>query len=86
MKWIEIVFVVDGVMIITNVTAGYFNDVCSRHDVFISVSQHNDDGQHPVETSAMSVYNSSTSNLIHNGRPNLNVVDPSDGVGKTIKK
>ena len=74
--------VVDGLMTITNVTAGFFNTVCSRRDILIAVSQNNDDGQHPVVTSSISVYNSSSSNLIFNGRPNLGVVNPSDCVGK----
>lgn len=69
-------------MTITNVTFGFFNDVCSRRDIAIQVSQNNDDGQHPVTINTASVYNTSTSNLVFNGRPNLDVVDPSDCVGK----
>ncbi|CAF0745209.1 unnamed protein product [Adineta steineri] len=72
---------IGGIMILTNVTFAYFNDMCgSRHDVAISVSQNNDDGQHPVTTSGISVYSSSPSNLVFNGRPNLDVVDPADCV------
>lgn len=67
-------------MIITNVTLAFFNDSCSRHDIAIQVAQHNDDGQHPIITNAMSIYNTSQMNLIFNGRPNLDVVDPSDCV------
>lgn len=63
-------------------TYGYFNDICSRRDIAISVSQNNDDGQHPVVSSQATFYNSSTSNIIFNGRPNLGVVNPSDCVGK----
>jgi hypothetical protein len=73
-------------MRITNVTFGFFNDTCSRHDVVIEVSQDNDDGQHPVVTSQISYYNTSYLNLAFNGRPNLDVVDPSDCVGKINKK
>lgn len=69
-------------MKITNVTFGYFNDICSRRDIAISVSQNNDDGQHPVVTSQVSLYNSSSSNIICSGRPNLALVNPSDCVGK----
>ncbi|CAF3592631.1 unnamed protein product [Rotaria sordida] len=69
-----------GIMTITNVTFGFFNDICSRRDIAIQVSQNNDDGQHPVVTSQISVYNTSTSNLIFNGRPNLAAVNPSDCV------
>lgn len=69
-------------MAITNVTFAFFNNVCSRKDVVIRVSQHNDDGQHPVGTSSLSIYNTSRSNLIYNGRPNLGVVNPSDCVGQ----
>jgi hypothetical protein len=69
-------------MTVTNVTLAYFNDICSRHDVAISVSQHNDDGQHPMTTKQMAVYNTPLSNIIYSGRPNLDVVDPSDCVGK----
>ncbi len=72
-------------MKLTNVTFGFFNDVCSRHDVVIAVAQHNDDGQHPVTASQLGYYNCSTANLIFNGRPNLDVVDPSDCVGKKKK-
>ena len=69
-------------MTVVNVTYGYFNNVCSRRDIAISVSQENDDGQHPVVSSQATIYNSSVSNIIFNGRPNLNVVNPSDCVGK----
>lgn len=68
-------------MIIKNVTLGFFNDICSRRDIAIQVTQHNDDGQHPVVTSSISFYNTSQSNLIFNGRPNIGVVNPSDCVG-----
>jgi len=79
-----IFFIVDGLMIITNVTLAFFNDTCSRHDVAIQVAQHNDDGQHPIRTNLTSVYNTSQMNLIFNGRPNLDVVDPSDCVGQSL--
>ena len=69
-------------MTITNVTFAFFNDICSRRDIAIQVSQNNDDGQHPVTINKASVYNTATSNLVFNGRPNLDVVDPSDCVGK----
>lgn len=69
-------------MTITNVTFGFFNDVCSRRDAAIRVSQNNDDGQHPVKTSNIYYYNSSVANIIFNGRPNLDAVNPSDCVGK----
>ena len=69
-------------MNLVNVTYGFFNDVCSRRDIAISVSQDNDDGQHPVVSSQAAVYNTSASNIIFNGRPNLRVVNPSDCVGK----
>jgi hypothetical protein len=72
-------------MTLTNVTFGFFNDVCSRHDVAIEVSQDNDDGQHPITASQLAYYNSSVANKIFNGRPNLDVVDPSDCVGKKKK-
>jgi hypothetical protein len=69
-------------MRITNVTFGFFNNTCSRRDIAIEVSQDNDDGQHPIIISESTYYNTSVSNLIFNGRPNLDVVDPSDCVGK----
>lgn len=69
-------------MTVVNVTYGYFNNICSRRDIAISVSQENDDGQHPVVSSQATIYNSSTANTIFNGRPNLRVVNPSDCVGK----
>lgn len=69
-------------MKIVNVTFGFFNDICSRRDFGVQVSQNNDDGQHPITASQSSVYNTSSSNIIFNGRPNLDVVDPSDCVGK----
>ncbi|CAF1678009.1 unnamed protein product, partial [Adineta ricciae] len=71
---------IDGVMKINNVTFAYFNDICSRRDIAIQVAQHDDDGQFPVLTSLISLYNVSQGNLIFNGRPNLDVVDPSDCV------
>ncbi len=72
-------------MTITNVTFAWFNDVCSRRDFAIQVSQNNDDGQHPVVTNQISLENSSGSNIICNGRPNLGLVNPSDCVGKKSK-
>ena len=77
-------FVVSGLMRITNVTLAFFNDTCARRDIAIQVAQHNDDGQHPVRTDQMSVYNTSQMNLIFNGRPNLDVVNPTDCVGESI--
>lgn len=68
-------------MIITNTTLALFNDVCGRHDVAIQVGQHNDDGQFPVVTSSMFIYNTSRSNIIFNGRPNLDVVNSARCVG-----
>ena len=64
-------------MTISNTTIAYFNDKCDRHDVGIQVSQRNDDGQFPIMTRTMFVYNTSRANLILNGLPNLNVVNPS---------
>ena len=51
--------VVNGSMSITNTTLAFFNDTCDRHDVAIQVSQRNDDGQFPIVTRSMFVYNSS---------------------------
>ena len=79
---ITIAFIVGGLMMITNVTFGFYNDVCSRRDIAIQTSQNNDDGQHPVTTNQISVYNTSSSNLVFNGRPNLARVNPSDCVGR----
>jgi hypothetical protein len=72
-------------MNITNVTLAYFNDICGRRDIAIQVAQH-DDGQFPIRASLMSLFNTSQTNIIFNGRPNLDVVDPSDCVGKFILK
>jgi hypothetical protein len=80
---ISLMCLVDGLMTIKNVTFAFFNDLCSRRDIAIRVSQENDDGQHPVTTNTISVYNTSQSNLILNGRPNLAAVNPSDCVGKS---
>jgi hypothetical protein len=70
-------------MTVTNVTFAYYNDICSRRDIAIQVSQNNDDGQHPVTTDHISVYNTAAANLVFNGRPNLDAVNPSDCVGKS---
>ncbi|CAF5193711.1 unnamed protein product, partial [Rotaria magnacalcarata] len=72
----------NGLMSITNTTLAFFNDTCDRHDVAIQVSQNNNDGQFPVTTSSIFVYNTSQANLIFNGQPNLNVVTPSKCGGK----
>ncbi|CAF1327808.1 unnamed protein product [Rotaria sordida] len=81
----------NGLMFITNTTLAFFNDTCGRHDVAIQVSQSNDDGQFPIATSSMFVYNISQENLIFNGQPNLGVVNPSrcgdmdcDGLKKNL--
>lgn len=70
-------------MSITNTTLAFFNDTCNRHDVAIQVSQRNDDGQFPITTRSMFVYNTSEDNLIFNGLPNLGVVTPSRCGGKS---
>jgi hypothetical protein len=80
----SIYFLVNGIMKITNVTFAFYNDICSRRDIAIQVAQNNDDGQHPVTTNLISVYNTSQMNLLFNGRPNLDVVDPSDCGGECI--
>lgn len=72
-------------MSITNTTIAFFNDTCGRHDVAIQVSQRNDDGQFPITTSSMFVYNTSEDNLIFNGLPNLGVVNPSRCGGKFVQ-
>ena len=64
-------------MTIINTTLAFFNDTCGRHDVAIQVSQKNDDGQFPISTSSMFVYNTPPENIIYNGKPNLAVVNPS---------
>lgn len=69
-------------MAITNTTIAFFNDTCGRHDVAIQVSQKNDDGQFPITTRSMFVYNTTYDNLIYNGLPNLAVVNPSRCGGK----
>lgn len=69
-------------MTLTNITFAFFNDRCLRRDFVLHVSQNNDDGQHPIVSRQISVYNTSIDNLIFNGRPNLDVVNPSDCVGK----
>ena len=73
-------------MSISNTTLAYFNDTCDRHDVAIQVSQRNDDGQFPITTRSMFVYNTPRENLILNGQPNLNVVNPSRCGGKFIEE
>ncbi|CAF4249716.1 unnamed protein product, partial [Rotaria sp. Silwood2] len=78
---------IDGLMTIINVTLTFYNDICSRRDIAIQVGQHNDDGQHPIVTNLISVYNTSQMNLIFNGRPNLDVVNPNmdcDGLKKNL--
>ncbi|CAM2722167.1 unnamed protein product [Rotaria socialis] len=71
---------VNGGMFITNTTLAFFNDACGRHDTAIQVGQHNDDGQFPVVTSAMHVFNTSRNNIIFNGRPNIQVLNSADCV------
>ena len=75
---------VNGSMRIINTTVAFFQDTCGRHDVAIRVSQKNDDGQFPITTRSMFVYNTSTENLIFNGQPNLDVVNPSKCGGKSV--
>ncbi|CAF3595884.1 unnamed protein product [Rotaria sordida] len=81
----------NGSMSIINTTFAFFNDTCGRHDVAIQVSQRNDDGQFPITTRSLFVYNTSEENLIFNGLPNLGVVNPSrcgdmdcDGLKKNL--
>lgn len=70
-------FSVDGSMLVTNVTLAFFNNVCDRQDFAFQVGQHNDDGQFPITTNTIFVYNTSQTNLICNGWPNLDVVVPA---------
>jgi hypothetical protein len=76
-----IFILVNGGMFITNTTLAFFNDACGRHDTAIQVGQHNDDGQFPVVTSTMYVFNTSRNNVIFNGRPNIQVLNSADCVG-----
>lgn len=73
-------------MTITNTTLAFFNNVCDRHDTAIQVSQSNDDGQFPIKINSIYRYNISESNIIFNGLPNLNKVNPNDCGGKLILK
>lgn len=75
--------VVDGSMSISNTVLADFNDVCERRDTAIQVSQSNDDGQFPITTNQITRDNISEANLIFNGKPNLNKVNPSDCGGRT---
>lgn len=72
-------------MSIANTTFAFFNNVCNRSDTAIQVSQKNDDGQFPISTSLISIYNSSYDNLIFNGQPNLAVVNPSRCTGMFLE-
>lgn len=69
-------------MFVINTTFAYFNDVCDRHDTALQISQHNDDGQFPVMTRSLSLFNVSRGNVILNGRPNVEVVNSADCVGE----
>ncbi|CAF3091006.1 unnamed protein product [Rotaria socialis] len=67
---------IDGLMIVTNVTLAFFNFECSsRQDFAFQVGQHNDDGQFPITTNRLFIYNTSQTNLINSGWPNLDVVN-----------
>ena len=77
-------FSVDGLMTVTNVTLAFFNNVCGRQDFAFQVGQHNDDGQFPINTNTIFVYNTSQTNLISNGWPNLGVVVPARCEGELV--
>ncbi|CAF1175998.1 unnamed protein product [Rotaria magnacalcarata] len=69
---------IDGLMIVTNVTLAFFNNMCSScQDFAFQVNQGNNDGQFPITTNRMFVYTTSQTNLISNGWPNLDVVNPA---------
>ena len=78
-------FSVDGAMLVTNVTLAFFNNTCSvRQDFAFQVGQENDDGQFPITTNTLFVYNTSQTNLISNGWPNLGVVVPARCEGELV--
>ncbi len=62
----------------------YFNDVCGRQDTAIQVAQHNDNGAFPIKASLMSLYNTAQTNIIFNGRPNLDVININNCYGEFI--
>lgn len=79
-----LLFLVNGRMSISNTVFAYFNNVCNRSDVAIQVSQSYDDGQFPIKTSRIYTHMVSSSNIMFNGKPNLDKVNPSDCGGKVL--
>jgi hypothetical protein len=71
-------------MNITNVTLAYFNGTCDRRDIAIQVAQHNENGAFPIKASLMSLHNTALTNLIFNGRPNLESININECVGEFI--
>ncbi|CAF1656840.1 unnamed protein product, partial [Adineta ricciae] len=67
----------DGSTSIRNTTIALFNDVCGRHDTVIQVPQSNTDAKFPIETSSISRYNVSDSNIIFNGEPDIAEREPA---------
>ncbi|XP_033758994.1 fibrocystin-L-like [Pecten maximus] len=69
-----------GVTNIHNVTFAHFKTVCGVRDFMLTTNKANDDGQHPVVTSRINVYQSENSSyfLIH--RPNIEKVNLNDCV------
>ena len=67
-------------MLVSNVTFANFGTACGAQDAAIASSATNDDGQHPVQVSALQFVNVANSSKVWLFRPNLGKINPSDCV------
>ncbi|XP_021343370.1 fibrocystin-L-like [Mizuhopecten yessoensis] len=65
---------------VDGVTFAHFNTVCGIKDIMITTNKANDDGQHPVITKRIIVYQSDNHNFFFIDRPNIEKINPSDCV------
>ena len=70
-----------GEMLVNNITFARFgNNTCDQTDAVFVNSLKNDDGQHPVKISGVSLYHVQNSSKVYLHRPNLGKINPSDCV------
>lgn len=71
---------IGGLMVIKNVTFANFGEYCGDQSTVISSSVKNDDGQHPVTLSQISLFNVTNTSKVFIHRPNVGKINPSDCV------
>ncbi len=71
---------IGGQMIVSNVTLVNFGQSCGGRDYAFATNPKNDDGQHPIQVSGVSLVNVQNASKVFIHRPNIRKINPSDCV------